>query len=518
MKVIHSTLLGGLAAAISSAAIAGTQPYFNPLTQSTAVATPNHVNELNSPWQTPAGISQENLTNMAEIEADIDQSVVRAPGLGAGASMWDMVTYDPTGRYIFIPHETEYGAGASRYDIKNDFTEVLFSGANTGVRGGDSGWVGDWGAFDPARFTPYGTVILGEEWSGEGRVIEILNPYADPADIVVQEKDSFANVSQEGISFGTVNENAVYYIDEDNSGSIYKLVASDDTFDHGQTFVLVVDAFAGDSSANWNSSANAGEPRTGTATWVPLTDASGTPLTAVDPFAGTGSTRPGRDAANEVGGTPYGRPEDTEIGTLANGNEVLYFTATSEAAVYSVEMTGPDTAIVREFASEASTPKNVGFPATTGVINSPDNLAQDGFGNIYIIEDAPNGGDVGGDIWFIRDADNDGVAESVDHFMSIQVAGAEATGMVFNPVNPTEYVVSVQHPSSTDLTGVPGGNGDALWKFDITDVVPPTCDKGRYNRISFAKGRALTTCSFDSDFNFVRKLQRTASKHKHHHH
>ena len=495
-------LVSGLAAAVSSVAIAGTQPFFNPLTQSTAVATPQHINELNAPWQTPAGISQVNLTNMAEIEADIDQSVVRAPGLGTGASMWDMVAYDPTGKFIFIPHETAYGAGVSRYDIENDFTEVLFSGANTGVRGSDEGWEGDWGAFDPATFTPYGTVLLGEEWSGEGRVMEVLNPMAAAADIEVVEKHSFANVSQEGIRFGTVNKDTVYYVDEDHSGSIYKLVATDDNFNAGQTFVLVVDAFEGDASAR----AYDNSVRVGSATWVPLTDAAGVPLTETNPFEGSGSTRPGRVAADELGAAPYGRPEDVEVGKLANGNEVLYFAATGEAAVYSVEMTGDNTAMVREFASEANTPKNVGFPATTGVINSPDNLAQDAFGNIYIIEDAPNGGSVGGDIWFIRDADNDGVAESVDHFMSIQVAGAEATGMIFNPANPTEFVVSVQHPNSTDLNSVPGGQGDALWKFDITEVVPPTCNKDNY-KISHAHGKFITTCSFDYDFNYVRKLE-----------
>ena len=498
-------LVSGLATAVSSVAVAGTLPYFNPLTQSTAVATPQHINELNSPWQTPAGITQVNLTSMAEIEADIDQSVVRAPGLGTGASMWDMVAYDPTGEFIFIPHETAYGAGVSRYDIENDFTEVLFSGANTGVRGSDEGWEEDWGAFDPATFTPYGTVLLGEEWSGEGRVMEVLNPMADPEDIEVVEKHSFANVSQEGIRFGTVNTDTVYYVDEDHSGSIYKLVASDDSFDAGQTFVLVVDAFDGDASA----AAYDNSVRVGPATWVPLTNVAGEPLTATNPFEGSGSTRPGRVAEDELNAAPFGRPEDVEVGTLANGNEVLYFAATGEATVYSVEMTGDNSAMVREFASEANTPKNVGFAPTTGIINSPDNLAQDAFGNIYIIEDAPNGGSVGGDIWFIRDANNDGVAESVDHFMSIQVAGAEATGMIFNPEKPTEFVVSVQHPRSTDLDSVPGGQGDALWKFDITDVVPPTCDRHDY-KISRAKGMFITTCSFNRDFNYVRKLERTA--------
>ena len=87
--------------------------------------------------------------------------------------------------------------------------------------------------------------------------------------------------------------------------------------------------------------------------------------------------------------------------------------------------------------------------------------------------------------------------------------------MIFNPVKPTEFVVSVQHPGSTDLDTVNGGQGDALWKFDITDVVPPTCEKGgRYNHISWARGHAIKTCSFDWDFNYIRKLERTV-KHKH---
>ena len=512
MKALPSAVLGGLAIAISSATMAGTQPYFNPLTQSSAVASPNHVNELTSPWRKPAGVAETNLTNMAKIEADMDQSVVRVPGLTSSASMWDMVAFDPTGQYIFIPHETMTGAGVTRYDIAADHAETLFSGDASG------NWASDFGAFDPARITPYGTLILGEEWSGEGRVIEVLNPYADPADIQVREKTSFANVSQEGIGFSKHYGDTVYYIDEDKSGSIYKLVASDEEFNHGQTFVLSVVAYNGDASQNYNASSNAGATRTGAAVWTPLTDKDGNPLTAQDPFENNGSFRAGRIAADQAGATPFGRPEDVEVGTLANGNEVLYFTATSEQAIYSVEMTDKDHATVRIFASEDDTPKNLGFPATTAHLNSPDNLAQDAFGNIYVVEDAPNGSDVGGDIWFIRDADGNGVAESIDHFLSLQVNGAESTGMIFNPVKPTEFVVSVQHPSSTNQDNVPGGQGDSLWKFDITDVVPPTCEHGHYNEVSYAKGRFITTCSSDYDFNYVRKLKQTVKQDRDHDH
>ena len=59
-------------------ASAATDVFFNPLTQSAAVAqVPNHLNELNSPWQEPAGVSYTNLNRLHAIEAD--------PGRWAGS-------------------------------------------------------------------------------------------------------------------------------------------------------------------------------------------------------------------------------------------------------------------------------------------------------------------------------------------------------------------------------------------------------------------------------------------------
>ena len=509
------TVVGGIVLASAQSAAAGTDLYFNPLIQSTAVATPNHINELNSPWQAPAGLSQVNLTSLREVEANPNQSLVRVPGLGSNASMFDMVAFDPSGKYVFIPHETGIGAGVSRYSIKDDFAEVLFSGDLEGANGD---WSNDYGAFDPATWTPHDTLFLGEEWSGEGRVIEVLNPMAEVNTISYRELHSIPNVAHEGLRFSNDGK-ILYFVDEWNSGSLYKFVPKNDDYTKGQSFVLVVDAYDGDPADMWDDASNANAVRTGAATWVPLTDTDGNALTDSDPFLNGPSndprsnadTRGGRPAADEVNATPYGRPEDMEVGRLKNGNEVIYFTATSELAVYSVEDFGDDTAYVRLMASEYTTPKNLGYPATTGVLNSPDNLAQDALGNIYIIEDAPNSSNVGGDIWFIRDVNNDGVAESLDHFLSIQVDGAEATGMIFNPVKPTQFVIAVQHPDSTDLEKVGNGFGDALWLFDITDVVAPACvdkddDHHRYGN------RSAKTCSDSDDGNFVRKLEKRAKK------
>jgi secreted PhoX family phosphatase len=251
-------------------------------------------------------------------------------------------------------------------------------------------------------------------------------------------------------------------------------------YTRGQTFVLRVNAFlssGGDPAADWNQQA-AGVQRTGSARWVKLTNHNGVPGPGItDPFRNgptndprtNEDTRGGRPAADDVGGTPYGRPEDMEVATLANGNEVLYIAVTSENAIYAVEILDSANANVWVAASGA-TPKNLGHAPTTGSMGSPDNLAQDACGNIYIIEDAPNTSNTGGDIWFMRDVDNDGVAESIDHFLSITVDGSESTGMIFNPKKPTEFVMAVQHPDSTDLANVPDGLGDAVWVFDLSGV------------------------------------------------
>lgn len=538
MNHIHRHSLGAGAVALLAAhmAVAGTDTYFVPLQQSSAVATPNHINELNSPWQTPAGISQKNLLSLSEVEADVAQSVQRAANAGTQGSMFDMLAYDPTGRYLFIPHETPWGAGVSRYDTQTDTTHLLFAGNQAcDPSSPPCDWAFDFGAFDPARWTPNGTVIAAEEWTGLGRVVELLDPLGPvPADPTARPETQgtawrvlpIPKVSHEGINFSVKDpDRVIYFIDEWNSGSIYKMVLKQpgDYMQGGQSFVLAVDGFVpsgGDPAANWNEAPNPAAQRFGTAHWVPITDADGAKLPgrAWDPLVEgptadprtQPATRGGRGAADEADGTPYGRPEDITIGVLRSGHEILYVTTTSEHAVISIEITGPDTAVVRQFASR-DTPKNDGFLPTTGELDSPDNLAMDALGNVYIIEDQPNSGAVGGDIWFARDADSDGVAESLDHFMSIQVSGSEATGMVFHPQDPTRFVVAVQHPISTDLAQVPDGFGDAVWEFDLTGVVPPLCDKeaGETGERARLGSKPTRTCTEGADFSFVRALERS---------
>ena len=254
---------------------------------------------------------------------------------------------------------------------------------------------------------------------------------------------------------------------------------------------------------------NMPKQRSGSAVWVAMTDKDGKGLTMANPF--DNETRGGRAAADELNGTPYRRPEDMEVGYLRNGHEALYFTATEELAVYSVEELGHGKAMVR-LAVDEGTIKNAGFASTTAHLTSPDNLAQDALGNIYVIEDWPNGDNRGGDIWFLRDTDRDGVAESLDQFISLQVKGAENTGMIFNPANPTQFIINIQHPASTSMDG---GQGDATWLIDIKDVVAPPCVNGEdgedgedheYKR----DHSSVKTCNKKSSSKFIKKLIKAA--------
>ena len=163
--------------------------------------------------------------------------------------------------------------------------------------------------------------------------------------------------------------------------------------------------------------------------------------------------------------------------------------------------------MVRLMASNA-TPKNLGYGNSSGEVHDLDNLAQDALGNLYTVEDWPNGGNTGGDIWLVRDADNDGVAESMDRMLSLQVKGAENTGMIFRPGHPTQFIVNVQHPESVTLdTASEKGMGDATWLFDLKDVVAPPCIKHHHHHNYGGYGDyGVTICSGGYDVNFTQKL------------
>lgn len=343
---------------------------------------------------------------------------------------WDMNTVNETGpsagRYMFSPYETGT-AGVRRLDLQtNQAATIVPSGAQGFVSG------------DASRWTPWGTYLTAEEsWgtgSTKGRLFEITNPLAPVGAINFVSRNVLPRVAHEGLTFDKAGN--LYFVDENSGGSIYKYVSQTPNaptfFDAGQTFVLKV-------GAGNNSGA------TGAAAWVPITDTAGNPLPGIATVTIAGATSiDGRAAADQVGGTNFNRPEDLEVQTLSDGTQAIYFAATGTHNVFSIKLTGANSAQVNLAVDRTTINKATGTPVGTE-FDSPDNLAIDADGNIYIVEDQPAGV---ADIWFMADLDRNGIAESIGRWASLSTAGSEPTGLYFDPFNPNVAYLNVQHTDS----------------------------------------------------------------------
>ena len=182
---------------------------------------------------------------------------------------------------------------------------------------------------------------------------------------------------------------------------------------------------------------------------MPLTDATGAALpgalTITDPN-GVSSV----DARNTTDlpafkGTDYQRPEDAQIQTV-RGKEYLYVTTTSTHEVYRLAL---DSNTISVFVNRSTTDLATGSAVGSG-LNSPDNLAIDNDGNIYVVEDRGGGED--DDIWFARDLNRDGdltdAGEGIGRWASNGTVGSEFTGLYFDPTDKRRAWVDIQHPSS----------------------------------------------------------------------
>jgi sugar lactone lactonase YvrE len=415
-----------------------------------------------TPLTSSAGPAADEAVPITFGNPDFEQQSIadRATQLAAGApnsGNWDMLTLNETGphkgRYLFTVFETGQ-SGVQRQDLVTGQTQTIWM----------SPAVGDHVSFDPSFWTPWGTLITGEEsWttaaggstSPYGRLFELKNPTDAPgitlpltptsndgAEFVHQ--NVIPRTSHEGIQFDKAGN--MYFIDELNGGNVYKYTPAArfshvkagraDYFAAGQTFVLRV----GD-----GNTPNA----TGPYTWVPFTDATGAALPGaltITDVRGVTSV----DARNTTNlpafkGTDYQRPEDLQIKTV-KGVEYLYMATTTTNEVYVLNLKKNTIAV---FANRDTIDLATGLPVGTALA-SPDNLAVDHEGNIYIIEDR-NGG-VDDDIWFAKDRNRDGdladAGEGLARWASNGTPGSEFTGLYFDPFNKRRAWVNIQHPDS----------------------------------------------------------------------
>lgn len=439
---------------------------FTPLNSSQAPATLLNTSQDTNPFVLAPGWTATKVVDRNTLFANF------GPGAGgefqASFGNWDMLDTNTTGRYVFLPFEQSGGAGLVRYDRIAQTSTTLMGGNGTRLfdTNPNDGWDplnDDFQRFDPATYTPAGTLLTGEE-EPTGRMFEVLNPStaANRADADVRWLSNIPAVNHEGIRFD--GRGRMYFVDEDNSGSIYRLTPNTvGDYSAGKVEVLVDNDGLQNAAQNFSTAANqAAGARTGAATWTTIIEADGTVLTASNPFA-FGSAG-GRAAANDVNGTPYGRPEDAVIGTLFD-DDILYFAATSENAVYGINL---KTDMVFEalkagvtLDASSGVPVPVGCNSTYGMC-SPDNLeltyGPNGEIQLFVIEDQNPG-----DIWMAVDNNFDGVMDEMNLFLSLGPFGSEPTGLRRDPLT-GGFLVNIQHP---------GDGNDALWLLQQTAAPVP---------------------------------------------
>lgn len=441
-----STLVLAIGLAVGAQSALAASSLFSTFTPLDASATPLPTNDPRE--ATPFVLSSPNFSQ----KSIADRGTQIANGY-FNSGNWDMQTANETGtdagRYLYTPFETGTG-GVQRIDLRTGKVVTL-------VHPGTQGFV----AGDASRWTPWGTYLTAEEsWSdpsqpasSKGRLFEITNPLADPNNInFVQRKITPADVrvSHEGLAFDK-NKN-LYFIDERDNSHIFRFSSSNPNASNG------ADYFGSGVVSVLRVGNGLTQEATGSASWIALTNNAGNALAGTivktDPVLGT-SILDGRATPNLVQflGTDFDRPEDLEIQTLANGDQRLFVATTTNDKVFAIDLT---TDTVTLFASQDSVNMKTGAAVGTA-FNSPDNLAIDADGNIYVIEDQGGGN---ANIWFAKDADRDGIAEEIGVWATLQTNGAEPTGLYFDPFNPNVAYVNVQHPASgidrtIQITAVP---------------------------------------------------------------
>ena len=365
--------------------------------------------------------------NPFTLPAGFAQTIIAAEPAFANAP--DMNTQNETGRergrYLYRP--TESGVGeVSVTDLKTGVTKLLASRP-------------DWESMDPIAWTPWGTLLVGEETDAQGRpdpdhpealgglMYEIFLTPGDPttADSVVA-RPALGAKAHEGTRVD-VNGN-VYGISENNPGFIFRLVPDrKGDLSSGQLFALKV--------------VSPGADRTGEARWIPLNRDS----VRIDASA----------VALAAGATGYNRPEDVEIGTSSGnnrgGNSVLYVAVTGRSApqdnrVIAIDLREPvggsrkATAFVSNYVAWGVN--------ATAEFEMPDNLALDQQGNLFIAED-PGGSfpakTNGDDIWMATPGNGPrSPAASVTRFASLTDCSAEPTGIYFD-IKSDRLFVNAQH-------------------------------------------------------------------------
>ena len=391
-------------------ALAGSGGFvFSPVAAS-AVCTPG--GDPAAPFIVPDGYTQRIVASEPDVPDAIDMNTQNETGPFAG-------------RYLYREAEGAIGA-LTVTDLETGVTKQVAFRA-------------DWESMDPIVWTPWGTILIGEEagiarrkdpqypQAIGGLMYEVFLNRNDPttADSVVA-RPALGAKAHEGTQIDARGN--VYGISENNPGFIFRFVPDRrGDLSSGQLYALHVTQPTGD--------------RTGEAEWIPLDRAA----VQIDANA----------AALAAGATGYNRPEDLELskgsGSSRDGANTLYAAITGQSGpadnrVIAIDLREPQggsdhaTAFVYDYV-------RIGLNAPAD-FEMPDNLALSKSGDLYIAED-PGGGSPtkqkGDDIWMASPGQGlHAPAASMMRFATLTDCDAEPTGIYFD-VRGWGLFVNAQH-------------------------------------------------------------------------
>lgn len=364
-----------------------------------------------------------------------EQRIVARESDGGSTDNWDMNTLNETGahagQFLYRTHETPTAGQVTVTDLETNVTSVLAQRP-------------DWNRLDGIVWTPWGTLLIGEEMRPERQpsLPDPMFPQAQAGLVYEVDPVTGANIARpalgakahEGIRIDP--QGNVYGISETApttmvgtpprpapGGYIFKFVPDrPGDLSSGQLYALKIVAPAGD--------------RVGEAVWIPLDRAA----VQIDADA----------AATAAGATGYGRPEDVEMATATGNNQggsnILYVAVTDESRVLRIDLRNPSggeghtTAFVSDYVR-----RGVNAPMD---FTNPDNLALDKHGNLFITEDTTT--PPGMDLWVaVPDQGQRLTAEQVVRFASLTDCGAEPSGIYFDTNGKTLFV-NVLHRGGPD--------------------------------------------------------------------
>lgn len=388
-----------------------------------------------------------------------------------------IITCVEGGRELIGPDK--FNPSIQRIDLRTGAVETVLRGMNR---------------CDGIRLTPWGTILATEE-ADDGQAWELLNPLATTNETVldrstgavtapdeVVKRDALPTMAWEGL---TVLESGVViggdelrpgsHGSDTDGGAIFKFVPS---APHAGGAISSLDQSPLVSGSAYAMQVSCRDDRqqvgqgceVGNAAWV-----------QVDPA----NARIDADAKEATG---YYRPEDLHKDPLYEGEGVRFCwtnTGNEGASHYAEVQCAVDAQPLTADADQRTVVVNRFVEGDTE-FNSFDNLAfQPKTGNLYVIEDHPNG-DVfaclpdGDD----RDIKSDGCVR----VLSVKDTSAEPTGFMFSADGTTAYV-SIQHSNDSNMPMVDDYPTDDLIKITGFKVKTARGHDDRHDRHEYRERR-----------------------------